>query len=127
MTFNTRKDNLGKTWSIIKEVISETKHKTTVNNVLINSKFVTNTEEIAYSFYVNSGPNLASKIPKTSKDLASYMAKKNQDSVFLNNVSENEVIKIINALNMSSLGWDGIHAKIIKTHFHYILNNSRIF
>ena len=35
----------------------------------------------------------------------------------LNNVTENEVIKIINALNISRPGWDGVHSKLIKETF----------
>ena len=118
--FRINKDNLKKTWAIIKEVINKTKTKTTVNKFLINNKVIRNTEEIAYSFnsfYVNIGPNLASKIPKMSKDPASYITKQNPDSIFLNNVTENEVIKIINALKISSPGWDGIHSKVIKDTF----------
>ena len=118
--FRLNKDNTKKTWAIIKEVISKTKTKTTVNKFLINETVITNTEEIAYSFnsfYVNIGPHLASKIPKTSKDPALYIAKQNPDSIFLNNVTENEVIKIINALKISSPGWDVIHSKVIKDTF----------
>ena len=105
--FRLNKDNLKKTWAIIKVVINKTKIKTTGNKFLINNKVITNTEEIACSFnsfYVNIGPNLASKILKTSKDLVSYIAKQNPESIFLNNVTENEVIKIINALKISSPG-----------------------
>ena len=74
----------------IKDNLKE--NKTTVNKFLINNKVITNTEEIAYSFnsfYVNIGPNLASKIPQTSKDPASYIAEQNPHSIFLNNVTEN--------------------------------------
>ena len=115
--FRVNKANLKKTWANNKEVISKT--KTTVNNFLITNKVVTNTEEIAYSlnsFYVNIGPNLGSKIRKTSKYPASYigLAKQNPDSIFLNNVTENEVMKIINALKIPSPGWDGINSKVIK-------------
>ena len=66
---------------------------------------------------VNIGPNLASEIPQNSKDPASYIAKQNPDSIFLNNVTENEVIKVINALNISSPGWNGVHSKVIKETF----------
>ena len=89
--FRANKDNIKKTSAIIKEVVNKTQTKTTINEFLINNKVITNTEEIAYSFnsfHENIRPNLTSKIPKTSKDLASYIAKQNPDHICLNDVTE---------------------------------------
>ena len=47
---------------------------------------------------------------------ASYIAGQNPDCIFLNNVLVDEVFNIINALQISSQGWDAIHSKIKKGH-----------
>ena len=68
-------------------------------------------------FFVNIGPSLAKKIPNTSIDPLGYIPRKNLDNIFLNQVSESEIIKIIKEMKNSSPGWDGISAKIIKNSY----------
>ena len=119
--FNQHKNNLRKTWGIIKEVINKKKTKPTANKFVIINTIVTDTKVISDSFnnfYVNVGPDLAKKIPQTGRDPLSYIKHNIGESIFLKDVTHPEVSKIITHLKNSSPGWDGIHSKVIKNTFN---------
>ena len=57
--FNQHKNNMMKTWIVIKEVTDKKKTKVTPNKFVINNKIVTDTNVMSDSFnnfYVNIGP-----------------------------------------------------------------------
>ena len=66
---------------------------------------------------MNIGPTLAKKIPNTSVDPLCYIPERNVDTIFLNPVTENEIVKIIKQMKNSSPGWDAISAKVIKNTY----------
>ena len=72
-------------------------------------------------FFVNIGPNLASKIPLDNRSPTSYMRDRVADVMPVTLATEEEVVRIIRALKDSSSGWDHISARIVKnTHFTFI-------
>ena len=69
---------LKKTWQVIKEVIGKTKlyNSCLPRRIIINNQDIYNKKTIAESFnefFINVGPNLASKIPRTSNDICKYL------------------------------------------------------
>ena len=76
------KNNIKKTWSIMKEAIGKIKQ---VNNnlprrLIINNKEIYAKKTIAESFnnyFINVGPNLASKIPPCTEQFDSYLKPNN--------------------------------------------------
>jgi hypothetical protein len=111
------KNNLVKSWKIIKEVINKKKKDHISDKFEINGKMVTDKMSIANSFnefYVNVGSSLASKIPSTNINPTSYILNENKHSMFLTPVTHSEIFKIINDLKETSAGCDGIIAKVIK-------------
>ena len=88
--------------------------------LLKNSKInVTNPVDIANKFneyFVSVGPQLAKKIPKDSNTLfESYLKGNYVESMFIEPVTENELLnEIINLNENKSAGQDEINAKMIK-------------
>ena len=111
------KNDLVKSWKILKQVINRRKKSKTTSKFLIGSKIVTDNKEIAESFnkfYVNIGASLASKIPETDADPINYVRNRVSRCIELTPVSESEIQKILKNLKNSSPGWDGISPYIVK-------------
>ena len=119
--FKANTKNLRKTWTIIKEVINESKNSTLPSKFIINNKITTDgkeTSERFNDFYVNKGKNLAKKIPDTDKNPTSYIKQSNMSSIFQNA----DVTKIICFLKEACPGWGGMHSKAIKPTFAIYLS-----
>ena len=63
------------------------------------------------------------KIPHVERHPTSYIKQTNPMSIFLNEVDDNKLTRIMYKLSNSSPGWDGICAKVVKsTCLTYISN-----
>ena len=84
------------------------------------------------NFFVNLGPDLASKIPNSPTEFHGFLGNRNSQSIFFEPVVEEEVKIIINNLNnKKSSGHDGITNFLLKnvadeiiSPLTYILNQS---
>ena len=111
--FDLIKNNMKETWNLINCIIKRKtiSHKTS-QSFNISNKKVSNPAEIAQSFnnfFSNIGSTLANKIPKSNKDHIHYLNKINKEftrSLFLSDISEDDIIKIINGLRNCSAGPD---------------------
>ena len=117
----THNDNLNKTWKTIRLIINKHKYVTKASTFVINNKQVTDPKEIAdnfNNFFVNIGRNLANKILIQNKNQMSYLNMSVTNSLFLNPVTSDELVKLIESLKSSNArGWDGISIKIVtKKH-----------
>ena len=64
---------------------------------------------------INIGPNLANKIPASFRDFSLYLGESNQNSMFLDVITENEVATEIGQLDVNkSGGYDEISPKVVK-------------
>ena len=112
------KNNLRKTWVIIKQVINKNKNSKICDKFTSGKNTITGPKTIANAFnnyFVNVGATLASKIPDQGVDFSVYMPPANECSLFLTPASENEVKRVIANLNDGSPGKDGVTAKTLKT------------
>jgi hypothetical protein len=118
------KNNLRKTWTIMKEVINKKKSSVKVDHFIHNNRKVTNNGEISNlfnEFFINIGKSLAQKIPLANQSALSYLGIPHNKSIFLQPATRNEVIKLINDLKSdSSSGWDEFSPKVIK-YCHFFL------
>ena len=111
------KNNLRKTWMIIKQVINQNKIKRNPGKFQLNNGTTTDPTTIANAFnnyFDNIGPTLASNIPDQGLQYRLYMPSRNEFSMFLTPVSVLEVRKIIGNFKDGSPGKDGVTSKSLK-------------
>ena len=116
------KNNLRKTWGIIKQVINKNKNNKICDKFISGKDITSDPKTIANAFnnyFVNVGPTLASKIPDQPVDFSRYMPPPNECSLFL--TPESEVKRIITNLNDEAPGKDGVTAKTLKIVSHVVV------
>ena len=112
------KSDLKKSWNILRKVINKNKGKTTVTKFKFNDTVTEDKQLIADKFneyFINVGPSLAKDIPKNQFTPHKYLNNRIIDSIYLNPVIEEEVVKIISKFKDTAAGWDGIKPSIIKS------------
>jgi hypothetical protein len=120
------KNNLKKTWSVMKSIINKKQVTKRPEFFLHNNRKITNKSEIASRFndyFVNIGSSLAHKIPDSNKSALSFLSESFNNVMFLNPVSRNELIIIIKQLKINSAsGWDDIPAKVLQVNHLNLLD-----
>ena len=114
----------------MKSVIGN-KRKTNQNikRFKINNNIIDNDLRIANefnSYCVSVGPTLAAHQIKTDLNPLHYV-QNNPNSMVMQQIEDFEVVNVINSLNNSSPGWDGIPSRLakrvlnsyIQTTYHY--------
>ena len=122
--FTESRNNIVKSWKIIRDVINKRKNTTKTVSFRINEHDITDQQTIAEKFnefYVNIGPTLASKIPTGRCDPISYIKNGTRNSIFLHPVNEEEVSNILKDMKNSSAGWDCISPHIVKKTYEYFI------
>ena len=118
------KNNLRKSWRILKEIINKKKSSSSSSRFMVNNKIVTDKNEISNgfnSFFTNIGPTLAEKIPSVNRSSTSFMKNRVLESMFLTDVVDDELMGIIKNLKEGSSGWDGISCKVVKSTYKDIM------
>ena len=119
------KNNLAQSWKVIKNVINRNVSHEASKKFIINDDIVTDGDMIASHFnqlYVNMGVNLSNNISAvTNKTPESYIRYKQQNSMFVDPVTLDEVVKNVNLVKNSCPGSDGITAKVLKFSCNVIL------
>ena len=72
-------NNVKKTWDVIKEVIGSTKSSshTFPKRLIVNNVEISDKKQIAEhlnKYFVNVGPNLATSIPRSNKQIESFLS-----------------------------------------------------
>ena len=132
----TNKNNLKKTWSIIRSVINNCKPSKLNESFLYNNSIITDKNEVSNKFndyFVNVGKTLAAQIPKSGPSFHKYLPEANKECIFLIPTDEREIRNIILNVRNSAPGYDGISLKCIYsvidtlvTPLTYITNLSLI-
>jgi len=110
------KNNLRRSWQIIKSVINKNKCRAQQQEFNINGQVTTDATVISNkfnSFFANIGPSLAQKVP-VSSILPTHYVKPVASSLNLDQVSPESVSTIISNLKDNSPGPDEIPPKILK-------------
>jgi hypothetical protein len=95
------KNNVKNMWKILNKLIAKNKSKDkypnefkTDDDIIKGDK---NISEAFNDYFVNIGPNLASKIARCDNQFTDYMGERCQTSMFLNPVTEAEILTIVKA------------------------------
>ena len=120
----TNKNNLRKSWKLIKSAINKKKQIQTPSQFNINGSLTDDRLTIANSFnnfFLNIGKSLGNKIKSSPVTCTHYMKSPNMHSIFLGSTNEVEVTNIIFNLKNTSSGWDDISSSVIKDAIqHYV-------
>ena len=122
------KSNLGASWRILKEVINKKKKSSVCFKFKLNDRDITDKRAISdgfNNFFVNVGPNLASKIPQSSTSCTKYIKGGHlTETLFLCPTYEEEITNIIKNLKSGSdAGWDEIstNTRHANTYFQFVI------
>jgi exonuclease III len=134
---DTNKQNLRKTWSILKKVINKRSSSKGSDSFLINGTEIKDKKHIANSFnkyFVNIGPNLSKKITTSNDSFKTFLPNPTVNSIYINQVTEKEIKRLIKDLKPAAAGWDSISSEIVKETFSlfikpltYVINLSLHF
>lgn len=122
--FAQNKNNLKKSWSLIKEVINKKQKAGISNKFCIEGHMTSDPSKIANAFnkfYINIGPSLAKNIPNTNIHTNTFLSHPNSSSMFLTNTDCYEIETIIKNFKMASPGWDDISSKVVKSSYQHFL------
>ena len=118
------KDNLKKSWDIMKTVINKKrKISTKFVNLKINDLICENKDEIAETFnnfFTQVGNMLDKKIPQTTTDPVTFIKNKNEANLFLKPCTEDETTKIVLKLKDCAAGHDEMPSKILKDNIVFL-------
>lgn len=114
---NQNKNNLKKSWLIIKEVLNKRKSSSTQREFSINDNKTSDPMAIANhfnNFFTNIGPNLASKLPKSNINPTQFLNPPVTSTFYTTPVSEHDILLILSNLKESSPGPDELPPKLLK-------------
>ena len=117
------KGNLRRTWSVIKQVINRNKQMKLNHKFTHNDKIITDGNHIVNlfnDFFINIGPTLANKIPKSDISPNYYLKNANVNTLYLELVNKEELVTILRSLKDSACGADELSPKIIKMSINLI-------
>ena len=117
--FEENKTDIKKVWQGIKNIVNINKKQDILPSKLkFKNNFYSKDSDIAEcfnSFFTNIGNSVEEKIPKTDVSFSTFLKNKPDNSLFLEPVSENEVIDMIKNLNSSKAsGPSSIPTNILK-------------
>ena len=110
------KNNLRKTWVIIKQVINKNKNSKICDKFTSGKNTITDPKQMhLITTLPMLGQLLLPKFQIKGMDFSVYMPPANECSLFLTPASENEVKRVIANLKDGSPGKDSVTAKTLKT------------
>ena len=114
-----------KTWDVIKTVINKKKRATKYSEFLVDGSLTDDLDVIANKFneyFSNIGPNLANKIPPSTVSFKHFLQGCRTESIFLRDVEESEIRKIVLSLKEGAPGIDEITSKALKYVIDHIVS-----
>ena len=122
--FNEHKNNIRKSWDIIKEIINKKSSRKCQSQFKVNNKLTSDSEKIANGFnkyFVEVGPTLAQKCPQTNEPPTKWMKPPIPESIFLLPVMQDEIIKLFSSLKNCGSGWDDLKTIPVKDNIlHFV-------
>ena len=124
--FDDVKNNMSKTWSLIKSVMKPDVEKSAsisqlqIDNVLVNDpKLIANKFN---NYFINVGSSLSEKIIDPGGSYLDYVKTSHLNSMFMLPTDESEILDIVSNFNPNkSPGYDSISPKVIKASILCIL------
>ena len=123
---NEKKGDIKYYWKILKEIIGNDVTETYPFYFYFIDDFGNRNENYSEiwttfnKYFVNVGPNLASKIPEAKNNFRPYLKDRNTSAIFLEPTTPEEIRNIIMALKDATAGWDSINKFILINILDYI-------
>ena len=115
---NNCQDNIKKSWQTIKGIVHRNKsNQLQTKFKLNNGSFTTDGYVISNKFivfFINIGPNLAANIPKQNLSPLDFMNQPLLNSIYLSEVTSEEISNILKSLKNGAAGYDEINAALLK-------------
>ena len=109
---------------IIKGVINRNRKIKVNERFQLNDGSVTTDSKVISNkfneFFVNVGPALANKIPQQDTPPEQYLKNRLVYSLYLEPVTENEIIRLVQSLKEAAAGYDGLSSSILKLSLSHI-------
>ena len=107
----SNKSDLKKLWNILKHIIKKKSDKMQEkfklsDNAITSNKYIVS--ENFNDFFVNIGHNLTKHIPNVGFFLRNYMGDRVLQTIFMEPVTAEELIKIVHSLKNGAPGSDGV-------------------
>ena len=103
---------MSKTWKLLNEITNRNKSPKIISQIKTNDELTDDPQQISEKFnnyFVNIGPDLASKIQVGKKKPLDYLVGEYNDSMYLAPTNEYEILDIIaNLKNIPSKGHDDL-------------------
>ncbi len=116
--FKETRNNIRETWRTINSIIGRNYKTKQQSSFKMNEEEITDPNIISNAFnnfFVNIGPQLASKIHHSGKDFFDYLNRPHETCMFFKPIVPEEILKIIGKFNQNkSPGYDDIGNMIIK-------------
>ena len=112
------KNSMKKSWKILKDVINHKKQSSSCSRFKINDVVTSDKKRISNGFndfYINVGSNLAKKIPNSDKKPKDFIKGVKEKSMYIETVTQSDVVKIFSSLKSASSGWDGVSLDAVKS------------
>ena len=112
------KNNLKKSWKVIKSVINKRKYSPSSTKFKYNGNIIDDGSEISNrfnKFFVHVGESLASVIPQSSKVPCDHLKHDIVNKLYLDPVTDDEVERIIHHFKESAAGWDELKPTVVKS------------
>ena len=125
--FQNHKNNSKKTWEGIRDVINLSKKNHTVpNNIFYKNTTYTDTAGMSNcfnDFFVNIGNSVEAKIPRVDTPFTNFLKNKNDASIFLKPIDDDEIRSIISSLSTSkACGPNSIPTHILKNNIDLLVS-----
>ena len=126
---NDNKNNVKRTWQILKSIVNKNKTTKIQDKFKLRDGIFTSDKSMISTkfneFFNGIGPNLARNIQKQSVTPLSFMGQSWVNSIYLHEVTSEEIIKILQSLKNGAAGYDGINASTLKLVSSLIVNPLR--
>ena len=106
------KNNLRKSWTVIKDIINKNRTNKTQSAFMINNRLSEDKDKIANGFnkfFVEVGPTLEKNCPPSAQAPITWMKGRNGQSIFILPTDQTEIFKLNGTLKASSAGWDDLN------------------
>ena len=125
--FQSNKNNSKKTWEGIRDIINLSKKNHIVpKNVFYKNSTHTDIKDMSNcfnDFFVNIGNSVEAKIPRVDTPFSNFLKNKNNASLFLKPVDDNEIRSMISSLSSSkACGPNSIPTQILKNNVDLLVS-----
>ena len=123
---NENISNVKRTWQILKSIVNKNKANKIQDKFKLSDGTLTSDKSIISTkfneFCIRIGPNLAHKIPNQRESPLHFMGQPTVNSIYLSEVTPEEIIKILQSLKNGAAGYDGLSSSLLKMVGSLIVN-----